>query len=143
MPGYGLADDRQGLLPWSWAVDLLNRTRNHVVSTVRPDGRPHAMPVWGIWLAGAYCFSSAITSVKSENLKADARSVVTAGDGDDAVIVEGTAELSDPPDGFAETYEDKYEESAPDGPIWIMHPTVAFAFQATDDFPRTATRWEF
>ena len=143
MPGYGIHEDTKDVLPWSWAVDLLSRVRNPVVMTVRPDGRPHAMPVWGLWLGDVYCFSTAITSVKSDNLKANPRCVISASDGDDAVIVEGEAELSDLPEGFTEAYQKMYGEKIDKGPIWIVRPTVAFAFQATDDFPKTATRWSF
>ena len=98
MPGYGINKDTKDVLPWRWAVDVLNRARIPVLSTVRPDGRPHAMPLWGLWLGDVYCLSTAITSVKSNNLKVNDRCVVTAEDGDDAVIVEGRAELSELPD---------------------------------------------
>jgi len=52
MPGYGLLDAAQGagLLPWSWAVERLQRSHDYWVATVRPDGRPHVMPVWGVWM---------------------------------------------------------------------------------------------
>ena len=81
--------------------------------------------------------------MKSNNLKANDRCVVTAEDGDDAVILEGRAELSELPTGFTEAYRLKYGHAIDAGPIWIVRPTVAFAFQATDDFPKTATRWVF
>ena len=50
MPGYGLAaeNEGQGLLPFQWARERLERSRNYFVSSVRPDGRPHSMPVWGV-----------------------------------------------------------------------------------------------
>ncbi|MGH2722478.1 MAG: pyridoxamine 5'-phosphate oxidase family protein [Actinomycetota bacterium] len=143
MPGYGIARGVEGTLPWAWAVDLLGRARTHVVTSVRPGGRPHAMPVWGIWHAGAYRFSTAITSVKSRNLLAEPRCVVTATEGDDALVLEGRAELSPLPPGFTDAYRDRYGETIEEGPIWLVRPTVAFAFQATAAFPTTATRWRF
>ena len=143
MPGYGIQENTKDVLPWSWAVDLLNRCRNPVLSTVRPDGRPHAMPLWGLWLGDVYCFSTAITSVKSENLKVNPACVITADDGDDAVILEGRAEIAPLPEGFTAAYKQKYGETIEEGPIWILRPTVAFAFQATEAFAKTATRWRF
>ncbi len=142
-PGYFVREYTDDLLPWSWAVDLMNRVRNPVISTVRPDGRAHAMPVWGIWLDGVYCLSTAITSVKSNNLKANPECVINSGDGDDAVVLEGRAELSEMPGGFTEAYKAKYGEQIDEGPIWIVRPRVAFAFQANDNFYKTATRWIF
>lgn len=142
-PGYFKRDYTEGLLPWSWAVDLMNRVRNPVISTVRPNGRPHAMPIWGIWLNDVYCLSTAITSVKSSNLKANPECVITSSDEDGDVVLEGRAELSELPDGFTEAYKGKYGEKIDEGPIWIVRPRVAFAFQANDNFYKTATRWTF
>lgn len=144
MPGYGVDEDLAGVLPWSWAVDLLNSVRNPVVSTTRPDGRPHAMPVWGLWLDDVFAFSTGITTVKSVNLKGDPRCVITAGDRE-FVIVEGRAELADMPKGFVESYKEKYDYQMDEtmNPIWVVRPTVAFAFQDADNFTKTATRWTF
>ena len=57
MPGYGLLDAAQGagLLPWRWAVARLERSHDYWVATVRPDGRPHLTPVWGVWTDDAHC----------------------------------------------------------------------------------------
>jgi hypothetical protein len=37
MPGYGIAEEADGQLPWSWAVDLVSRVRNHTVATAHAD----------------------------------------------------------------------------------------------------------
>lgn len=143
MPGYGIVETIDGALPWTWAVDLVNRVRNHTIASVRPDGRPHAMPVWGLWFGDGYGMSTAITSVKSRNLADRPACTVTIIDGDDAVVIDGIAELVDVPDGFRDAYAAKYGEGFPDGPIWWIRPTVAFAFQATEAFATSATRWQF
>ena len=44
-PGYGIAADEEGLLPWSWAAERLTVARNFFIATTRPDGRPHLMIV--------------------------------------------------------------------------------------------------
>jgi hypothetical protein len=51
--GYGVPETDQGLLDWSWATHRLERARNYWFSTVCPDGRPHAMPAWAVWIGGA------------------------------------------------------------------------------------------
>src|SRR5213078_895996 len=67
MHGYGIldADSGKGLLPWTWATERLAKARNYWVSTSRPDGNPHLMPVWGIWLDDAFCFSTGTKSRKA------------------------------------------------------------------------------
>src|ERR1700720_4522180 len=70
MPGYGIldADKGKGLLPWTWAVERLSKARNYWVATTRPDGNPHAMPVWGVWIDDAFHFSTGTQSRKARNL---------------------------------------------------------------------------
>ena len=62
MPGYGILGPNQGsgLLPWSWAEERLIASHAYWLSTVRPDGRPHAIPVWGVWFADVVWLSSGL-----------------------------------------------------------------------------------
>src|SRR3954470_14425664 len=78
MPGYGTLPEGEGtgLLPWSWAVERLERTHDFWLATVWPDGRPHVMPVWGVWLEDAVWFSSSLGSRKARNLAGDDRCVL-------------------------------------------------------------------
>jgi hypothetical protein len=95
MPGYGIADPDggSGLLPWSWAAERLTSSRNYWVVSVWPDGRPHTMPVWGMWDDSVLWFSSSTGSRKVRNLAADARCCVSTEDATDPVIIEGTARV--------------------------------------------------
>ncbi|TDD22089.1 pyridoxamine 5'-phosphate oxidase [Actinomadura sp. KC06] len=95
MPGYGIQGPQQGsgLLPWSWAVERLMAARNFWLCTVRPDGRPHAMPVWGAWSGDALLFSSAVPSRKMVNLRANPRVTVTTEEAENPVVIEGLAEV--------------------------------------------------
>ncbi len=68
MPEYGLLDEKsgKGLLPWKWAQERLMKTPYYWVSTVRPDGRPHAMVVWGVWMKDVLYFSTGRKSRKAK-----------------------------------------------------------------------------
>ena len=140
--GYFDRTQTDALLPWSFAVDVMNRTRNPILSTVRLGGhRAHAMPIWGVWLDGLYCVSTSIMSVKSRNLLANPSCVITSSIDPDCVVLEGEAAVADLPHGFTAAYKDKYGQTIETGPIWVVQPRVAFGFQADDNFARTATRW--
>src|SRR3979490_1682489 len=95
MPGYGIqaAEKGDGLLPWSWADELLVASKSFWLATRWPDGRPHVMPVWAVWDAGALSFSSSKGSRKAQNLANDPRCVLTTEDPTNPVVVEGKAEL--------------------------------------------------
>jgi nitroimidazol reductase NimA-like FMN-containing flavoprotein (pyridoxamine 5'-phosphate oxidase superfamily) len=151
MPGYELldAESGRGLLPWSWAVERLSRARNYWIATADADRGPHAMPVWGIWLDGAFYFSTGGRSRKARNLAADSRCVVCPERADEAVVLEGEAqEVADPSRlrRFIDVYKAKYdwEVEPSQGPIYAVRPRVVFGFiEHADDFPGSATRWTF
>ena len=92
MAGYGLAEGDEGMLPWSWAEERLTRSHDYWCATTWPDGRPHVMPVWAVWLDGALWFSSAPTSRKARNLERDPRCVLTTDDALEPVVLEGRVE---------------------------------------------------
>ena len=147
MPGYGVSEDDAGLLPWLWAEERLVATRNFWVSTVRPDSRPHAMPVWGLWHNNLLYFSTAITSTKARNLRANPRCTITTENGDEAVILEGEALVEEDHDVLRpvwSAYNTKYDWSVDGESMFVLKPTRAFAFiDATDQFATAATRWTF
>ncbi|HZS08115.1 MAG TPA: pyridoxamine 5'-phosphate oxidase family protein [Blastocatellia bacterium] len=151
MPGYGIlaADEGSGLLPWSWATERLEGARNYWLSTTRPDGRPHAMPVWGVWLDDRLWFSTGKESRKARNIAANPNCVVCSDFGDEAVIIEGVVEsITDPVlyRQFAEAYEAKYQWDM-EGfaePLYAVRPATTFAFiSRTSEFTGSATRWRF
>lgn len=97
MPGYGVKGPEEGggLLPWAWAEGRLMRSREYWVATVRPDGRPHVVPVWGAWNQGSFWFSGSARSRKILNLKDNPACTVTTDNPKEPVVVEGTAEIVD------------------------------------------------
>ena len=99
-------------LPWSRVSEWLTAARNYWVCTTRPDGRPHAKPVWGVWLAGCFFFSTHPETITARNLQANPALVVHLESGDQVAIVEGTAmRVEDRPllERFGETFEAKYD----------------------------------
>ncbi len=149
LPGYGLvsANEGEGLLPWSWAEERLVESRNYWVATCRPDGRPHLMAVWGVWLGAALWFSTGSDSVKARNLARDPRCSISTERGDEAVVVEGVVERITSPARLTtvyETYKTKYGWSMEGEPFYMLRPRVVFGFiEHVDQFASTATRWEF
>lgn len=145
MPGYGVPETLDGALEWDWALERLRRCRNFFLATTRPDGRPHAMPVWGCWVHGMFVFSTAITSVKSRNLLANPNCVVTTEDGHEAVVIEGTAKVvtKDEIPDFFPAYKEMYGYAIPDDEKWAVVPRQAFGFVEDDTFATSATKWRW
>jgi nitroimidazol reductase NimA-like FMN-containing flavoprotein (pyridoxamine 5'-phosphate oxidase superfamily) len=151
MPGYGILDSNsgKGLLPWSWATERLVEAHTYFVATTRPDGRPHVMPVWGIWLEGAFYFSTGRNSRKARNLSDNPRCVVSIELNGESIILEGVAEeivekavLHQCCDAYNVKYH--WEMESNNEPFFAVRPTVVFGFIENDSlFTSTATRWIF
>jgi len=88
-PGYRPEGTKRKPLGWSFAEQRLRRAHNYWVCSTRPSGRPHAAPVWGLWVDGAFYFSTDPGSRKARNLSELAEVVVHLESGDEVVIVEG------------------------------------------------------
>jgi general stress protein 26 len=147
MPGYGLPKGTKGLLAWDWAERRLTRSHNYWIVTAKPDGTPHVMLVWGIWVNGRFYFSTGRESRKARNLAANASCVVCTEKANEAVIVEGTAAEIDDAATIAELgvpYHRKYKPWKLDpqmGGIYEVLPRVVFGMWEKSF--KSATRWLF
>lgn len=146
----GVSVRGDGPLAWGHAEERLERARNYWIATTRPDGRPHAAPVWGVWVGGSLYFGTGRRSVKGRNLSRNPELVVHLESADDLVILEGEVEEVRDRDSF-ETIDGAYRakygmgvlEAGDDGAVWyVARPRKAHAW-LENDFPGTATRWRF
>jgi hypothetical protein len=152
MPGYGVVgpNDGRGLLPWSWAEERLVASHDYWVATVRPDGGPHVMPVWGCWAEGAAWFSASGGSRKARNLAADPRAVMTTVNPQQPVVVEGIVNrVADDQtiERFTAWVNAKYATSYgveffAENACFRLEPHWAFGLDESD-FTGTPTRWVF
>jgi Pyridoxamine 5'-phosphate oxidase len=166
MADYGVPTDANGALPWEWASERLTSCRNFWVITVNehpPHARPHAMPVWGVWLEATqqFWFSCAPSAAKHRNLLHNPHVTVAVSDTVEVVTVEGVATLVLERAGdvamAVSTYAAKYIDPAlPDAAakqaelegfmsshaIWQVTPNRAYAIiEREEDFAAKATRW--
>jgi pyridoxamine 5'-phosphate oxidase-like protein len=147
--GYGSASGAPGeRLPWARVEEWLAAARNYWLCTTRPDGRPHAKPVWGAWIDGALLYSTSPESVTARDLAAGSALAVHLESGDQVAIFEGMPEpVRDSAllERFTEAYERKYDWRVDvtnrDTPIFALRPESVLAWDAGDSFVETATRW--
>lgn len=131
------------------------------LATVRPDGRPHVMPLGVFWLDGVMYVTSGPGTRKSRNLAADPRCVITVALDPFDVVVEGTAERVTDDEtlrrvsetAVAEGWEATVEGDALTAPysapsagrppyyVYRITPSTVFALGAAE--PYGATRFTF
>ena len=156
MSDYGVPDDLDGVLPWSWAEERLVASRNLWVVSASAGGRPHAMPVWGVWVpdTSTFVFSCSPNARKVRNFTENPRVTVAVDSTVEAVVVEGTVRsvTADAVDAALDLYVDKYwetEQEKVDGKgfvsshdVWEVTPERAFGvIETEEDFARRATKW--
>jgi hypothetical protein len=105
----GMIDPRYGDAsatppPWAAIERLLTDAQLYWIITVRANGRPHAVPLVGVWQDGAFAFCTGSDEQKQHNLTVNTQVAVTTGStgasgwnsGED-VVVEGRAvRVTDP-----------------------------------------------
>lgn len=151
MPGYGMMfQESWKALSWAWADGRLSTAHNYWVATTREDGRPHVMPVWGIWLSNKFYFSTGRQSRKSRNLKKNPSCVICPEGAGEAVIMEGLAkELrnSSMRQQVRDVYKKKYGsdlDSYSADPIYAVQPRVIFGLvESSNKIRGNPTRWRF
>jgi general stress protein 26 len=145
-------DQGTGLLPWSWAEQRLRDSHDYWLATVWPDGRPHVMPVWGMWLDGCLWFSSSTRSRKARNLLSQPTCVVTTDQAKEPVVLEGHGELVVDREQLAEVLAAENTKYSTNYGPELLDPAINASFRivphwafglASDDFSGSPTRWEF
>jgi pyridoxine/pyridoxamine 5'-phosphate oxidase len=144
---YGIRDEPEGMLDWAWAVERLAASRNYWIVTADEDGRPRALPVWGVWFDDAVVFGTSGRSRKARNLDRDPRVVVHLESGDEVVILEGEVETIEVTEEIADEFQSKYDWRPQLGPedstCWYeLRPQRAQAW-LEQDYPKSATRFDF
>ena len=94
------------LLDWASVRELLEKAERYWLATTRKDGRPHVIPIDGMWIDDVWYFGGDPKTVHQRTVKANPNIVVHLEDAMKAVIVEGTAEWILPSDEDAKRLAD-------------------------------------
>lgn len=153
--GYGLPDTDEGLLDWSTVERRLVAGHQYWLATTRPDGRPHLIPRWGVWVDGRFYYDGSPATRHARNLASNPACSLALEDGPDAVIVEGRSDpaRADPDDlgrrlavAFGKYHDDGYAPG-PDawsgddgGGLRVLRPRKVLAWGR---YPLDATRFVF
>ena len=143
---YGIPESAEGMLSWEFVAEKMAGDRNYWVTTTRPDGRPHARPVWGVWLDDTFHCGGGPKTRWVRNLAANPGIAVHRESGEEVVIIEGeaerlTGETADAArlERIDDAYEEKYDVRH-GTPVFAVRPDTVLAWS---DYPDDATRWEF
>jgi hypothetical protein len=109
----GYVENPQALLPWSHVQQRLMEAKNYWLCTVRPNGHPHVVPKWGVWVEDKFYFDGSPDTLHARNIALNPSVSLHLESGDEVVILEGLAQalLKPSPDlalKVARAYSAKY-----------------------------------
>jgi nitroimidazol reductase NimA-like FMN-containing flavoprotein (pyridoxamine 5'-phosphate oxidase superfamily) len=142
----------KGFVAWSHVESRLSEARNYWLCTVQPNGHPHAVPKWGVWLDGKLYFDGSPETRHSRNIARNPSVAVHLESGDDVVVVDGTARAHPKPSPelglqLANAYSAKYADFGyspkPDqwdnGGLYEVTPTTVLAWTKFTEDPTKFT----
>jgi hypothetical protein len=158
--------DCESVLSW---VDIRARIINRealgwqMLVTVRPDGRPHVVPVWSVWSGDALFVTMGQGTRKGKNLAHNPHCVLAFGFDALQVVVEGNGErITDDASlqDVAEVYKAQgWPVTVADGAfaapfgapttgpapydVFKVTPKVVFGFPGEEGSAHCPTRWRF
>ena len=144
----GYVNDPQKLLDWSHVEKRLTAAKNYWICSVRPNGKPHAIPVWAVWLDGSIYFDGSPETRHARNIVHNPNVAIHLENGDEVLSIEGVVQILDtvtPELGkrLSQAYTAKYAEMGyspkPDqwnqGGLYCVHPQVVLTWTSFADDP--------
>lgn len=135
------------MLGWAVVRAELERALHYWVATTGPDGRPHVVPVDGLWLDDVWYYGGSDRTVHHRNVRARPDVVMHLPDAANAVIVEGEVRPANPSAELAQRLADasqaKYGYSPGAGAYSGALALFPRRVRAWRSFPEDATRFRF
>ncbi len=153
--GYGI-DVKGPYLEWAEVEERLVEATEYWMASTRPDGRPHVVPRWGVWLDDRFWYDGSPDTRHALNLEENPACALHLESGTTVTIVEGRSLRSEAIVGelgqrLSVEYARKYRAAgyAPEADAWsgeiaggmrVFTPEKAIAWSV---FPTDMTRFAF
>lgn len=154
--GYGV-EEAGPYLDWSSVEAWLIDSGEYWLASTRPDGRPHVVPRWGVWLDDVFWYDGSPMTRHTRNVELNPACVLHLESAWSTVlVVDGESRSSKPISGdlgerlsaeYARKYETRGYTPAADawsdeyaGGMRVLTPTKAIAWTV---FPTDMTRFVF
>jgi len=129
----GYVDNPSAILTWEYIVKRLSESKNYWLCSVRPDGRPHAIPRWGVFVDERFYYDGSPETRHARNIAENPHVSLHLESGDEALIAEGICAAAGKPSPelaqkLAAAYCAKYEQFgyAPEPNQWDQEGLFVF-----------------
>ena len=131
--GYEMPEDEGRLLSWDFVVERMASAEYYWINTVYPDGRPHTVPLWGVWHENRVHFDGSPQTAWATNLRSNPQIAVHLPDAEKVVVIYGSARMIEDDeldeqawDLLDSLYQTKYEVTE-GAPYWFVEPSKVLA----------------
>jgi hypothetical protein len=149
----GYVDHPIATVEWETVAQRLADAKNYWLCSVRPNGHPHVVPRWGVFVEGVVYYDGSPETRHARNVAENPFTALHLESGDEAVIAEGTSRAVDKPEAglavkIAQAYCAKYTAFgyAPEPTQWDNGGLYAFTprkILAWTKFMEDPTKFEF
>ena len=143
----GYVDNPVSYLSWDWVAAQLTESKHYWVCSVRPDGRPHVVPRWAVFVDGKIYYDGSPETRHSRNIEMNPYISVHLESGVEAIMLEGKSEPAGKPSPelgqkLADAYK-KYKElgyspeadSWDEGGLYVFTPRQCIAWSKFTEDP--------
>jgi len=143
----GYVDKPVSYLTWDWVATRLTESKHYWVCSVRPNGRPHVVPRWCVFVDGKIYYDGSPETRHAINIGSNPNVTVHLENGWEAVILEGTSNPAGRPSRelgkkLAQAYK-KYKEygytpkanSWDEGGLYVFTPRQCIAWSKFNEDP--------
>jgi general stress protein 26 len=145
--GYQMPEDTINLLSWDFVSAHMAPSQHYWLTTISAAGRPHAVPVWGLWYQNRVHFEGSMKTAWARHLVRDPHITVHLPNAEQVVVIEGTAHIIEDDeidsaewDKLDTLFQSKYQVDK-GSPYWYVQPSKVLAWDGGD--LQTMTRWIF
>ena len=150
-PGY--VDNPTSEVSWDYITQQLIKAKNYWLCSMYPDGRPHVIPRWAVFVGGKIYYDGSPQTRHARNIMENPHVSLHLESGEQVVILEGTAKPVEKPSPelgqkLAQAYQAKYATHgyAPEPDQWDEGGLYVFMIQkaiAWTDFLTDPTKFVF
>jgi general stress protein 26 len=147
VPGYQMPQDTTNLLSWEFVSAHMAAACHYWLTTISAQGRPHTVPVWGLWYKNRLHFEGSMQTAWARHLVRNPHITVHLPNPEQVIIIEGTAHIIED-DAIDSTewerldtrFQSKYQVEK-GSPYWYVEPRKVLAWDGGG--LQTMTRWLF
>ena len=137
----GYVDNPISEVAWEYVEERLIRSVNYWLCSTRPNGHPHVIPRWGVFVDGKFYYDGSPETRHAQNIAQNPNVTLHLESGSEVVIMDGTSKVAGKPSAelaqiLSREYKAKYSNQGyspepnqwNDGGLYVFAPRQCLAW---------------